>query len=63
MFLKDATCSRVLDKVLEVSGPKALRVFYKAHMKGQLQMLAAHEVANFTLQRLLQAASCKLVSG
>nr|XP_056719573.1 nucleolar protein 9 [Euleptes europaea] len=61
VFLKDATCSRVLDKVLEVSSPKALRSFYRVHVKGQLQALAAHQVANFTLQRLIQAASCKLL--
>ncbi|XP_058039274.1 nucleolar protein 9 [Ahaetulla prasina] len=61
VFLKDATCSRVLDKVLEVSGVKALRSFYKAHVKGQLRVLAAHKVANFTLQRLIQAASRKLL--
>ncbi|XP_061444969.1 nucleolar protein 9 isoform X2 [Rhineura floridana] len=61
VFLKDKTCSRVLDKVLEVSDPKALRSFYKAHVKGQLRVLAAHKVANFTLQRLIQAASGKLL--
>nr|XP_060635947.1 nucleolar protein 9 [Anolis sagrei ordinatus] len=61
VFLKDATCSRVLDKVLEVSNPKALRSFYKAHVKGQLRVLAEHGVANFTLQRLIQAASRKLL--
>ncbi|XP_053218767.1 nucleolar protein 9 isoform X4 [Podarcis raffonei] len=61
VFLKDATCSRVLDKVLEVSDRKALLSFYKAHMKGQLHVLAAHKVANFTLQRLIQAASRKLL--
>ncbi|XP_033025358.1 nucleolar protein 9 isoform X3 [Lacerta agilis] len=61
VFLKDATCSRVLDKVLEVSDRKALLSFYKAHMKGQLHALAAHKVANFTLQRLIQAASRKLL--
>ncbi|KAJ6653094.1 hypothetical protein lerEdw1_010180 [Lerista edwardsae] len=61
VFLKDATCSRVLDKVLEVSDAKALRSFYKAHVKGHLPVLAAHKVANFTLQRLIQAASCKLL--
>ncbi|XP_028557492.2 nucleolar protein 9 isoform X4 [Podarcis muralis] len=61
VFLKDATCSRVLDKVLEVSDRKALLSFYKAHMKGQLHILAAHKVANFTLQRLIQAASRKLL--
>ncbi|XP_070810387.1 nucleolar protein 9 [Pituophis catenifer annectens] len=61
VFLKDVTCSRVLDKVLEVSDVKALRSFYKAHVKGQLRVLAAHKVANFTLQRLIQAASRKLL--
>ncbi|CAI5791424.1 nucleolar protein 9 [Podarcis lilfordi] len=61
VFLKDATCSRVLDKVLEVSDRKALLSFYKAHMKGQLHVLAAHKVANYTLQRLIQAASRKLL--
>ncbi|KAH0626151.1 hypothetical protein JD844_000944 [Phrynosoma platyrhinos] len=61
VFLKDATCSRVLDKVLEVSDPKALRSFYKAHIKGQLRVLAEHGMANFTLQRLIQAASRKLL--
>ncbi|XP_054848623.1 nucleolar protein 9 isoform X2 [Eublepharis macularius] len=61
VFLKDATCSRVLDKVLEVSDAKALRSFYKVHVKGQLQVLATHQVANFTLQRLIQAAPPKLL--
>uniref|UniRef100_A0A8C5RPZ1 NOP9 nucleolar protein n=1 Tax=Laticauda laticaudata TaxID=8630 RepID=A0A8C5RPZ1_LATLA len=61
VFLKDATCSRVLDKVLEVSEVKALRSFYKTHIKGQLHVLSAHKVANFTLQRIIQAASRKLL--
>ncbi|XP_077169788.1 nucleolar protein 9 [Paroedura picta] len=61
VFLKDATCSRVLDKVLEVSDAKALRSFYKVHVKGQLRVLAVHPVANFTLQRLIQAAPRKLL--
>ncbi|KAJ7313168.1 hypothetical protein JRQ81_004442 [Phrynocephalus forsythii] len=62
VFLKDATCSRVLDKVLEVSDRKTLLSFYKAHIKGQLQVLAVHKVANFTLQRLIRAASPKLLA-
>nr|XP_020666133.1 nucleolar protein 9 [Pogona vitticeps] len=62
VFLKDAMCSRVLDKVLEVSDRKALLSFYKAHVKGQLQVLAVHKVANFTLQRLIRAASPKLLA-
>ncbi|KAM3823878.1 nucleolar protein 9 isoform 2-T3 [Vipera latastei] len=61
VFLKDPTCSRILDKVLEVSDAKALRSFYKVHVKGQLRALSAHKVANFTLQRLIHAASRKLL--
>ncbi|XP_060112304.1 nucleolar protein 9-like [Heteronotia binoei] len=61
VFLKDATCSRVLDKVLEVSDPKGLCSFYKVHVKGQLRDLAVHPVANFTLQRLIRAAPRKLL--
>uniref|UniRef100_A0A452GQK8 Uncharacterized protein n=1 Tax=Gopherus agassizii TaxID=38772 RepID=A0A452GQK8_9SAUR len=63
VFLKDPVCSRVLDKVLEVSEPRALRLLYRQHFRGQLRALAGHGVANFTLQRLLGAAPPKLVSG
>ncbi|XP_067389176.1 nucleolar protein 9 [Emydura macquarii macquarii] len=61
VFLKDPTCSRVLDKVLEVSEPPALRALYRQHFRGQLQALAGHRVANFTLQRLIGAAPPKLL--
>ncbi|XP_050774896.1 nucleolar protein 9 isoform X2 [Gopherus flavomarginatus] len=61
VFLKDAVCSRVLDKVLEVSEPRALRLLYRQHFRGQLRALAGHGVANFTLQRLLGAAPPKLL--
>lgn len=63
MFLKDPVCSRVLDKVLEVSARRALRALYRQHFRGQLRALAGHGVANFTLQRLIGAAPPKLVSG
>ncbi|XP_065270620.1 nucleolar protein 9 [Emys orbicularis] len=61
VFLKDPICSRVLDKVLEVSEPRALRALYRQHFRGQLRALAGHGVANFTLQRLIGAASPKLL--
>ncbi|XP_074838315.1 nucleolar protein 9 [Carettochelys insculpta] len=61
VFLKDPTCSRVLDKVLEVSEPRALRTLYRQHFRGQLRALAGHGVANFTLQRLIGAAPPKLL--
>ncbi|XP_038225647.1 nucleolar protein 9 isoform X1 [Dermochelys coriacea] len=61
VFLKDPVCSRVLDKVLEVSARRALRVLYRQHFRGQLRALAGHGVANFTLQRLIGAAPPKLL--
>ncbi|XP_006259794.1 nucleolar protein 9 isoform X2 [Alligator mississippiensis] len=61
VFLKDPTCSRVLDKVLEVSEPRALRMLYRHHFQGQLQVLAGHGVANFTVQHLIAAAPCKML--
>uniref|UniRef100_A0A8C0IMQ5 NOP9 nucleolar protein n=1 Tax=Chelonoidis abingdonii TaxID=106734 RepID=A0A8C0IMQ5_CHEAB len=61
VFLKDSVCSRVLDKVLEVSEPRALRLLYRQHFRGQLRALAGHGVANFTLQRLIGAAPPKLL--
>ncbi|KAG6921353.1 NOP9 nucleolar protein [Chelydra serpentina] len=61
VFLKDPVCSRVLDKVLEVSEGRALRALYRQHFRGQLRALAGHGVANFTLQRLIGAAPPKLL--
>lgn len=61
VFLKDPTSSRVLDKVLEVSERRVLRALYRQHFRGQLRALAGHGVANFTLQRLIGAASPKLL--
>ncbi|EMP30571.1 Pumilio domain-containing protein C14orf21 [Chelonia mydas] len=42
VFLKDPVCSRVLDKVLEVSARRALRALYRQHFRGQLRALAGH---------------------
>ncbi|KAG9465335.1 hypothetical protein GDO78_018493 [Eleutherodactylus coqui] len=59
VFLKDETCSRLLEKILEVSEKKQLRRLFKAHFEGQLQALAAHPIANFTVQRLIRAIQTK----
>lgn len=37
--------------------PSQLQSLFKDHLQGQLQTLAAHPIANFPLQRLLDAIS------
>ncbi|KAE8588556.1 hypothetical protein XENTR_v10022611 [Xenopus tropicalis] len=59
VFLKDETSSRLLERILEVSEKKQLRRVFKAHFQGQLRALAAHPIANYTVQRLLSAVQTK----
>ncbi|XP_004584778.2 nucleolar protein 9 [Ochotona princeps] len=55
LFLRDQTSSRLLEQVLLVLDPPQLQSLFKDHLQGQLQTLAAHPIANFPLQRLLDA--------
>ncbi|KAM6202885.1 nucleolar protein 9 [Rhynchocyon petersi] len=55
LFLRDQTSSRLLEQVLLVSEPPWLQNLFKDHFQGHLQTLAAHPIANFPLQRLLDA--------
>ncbi|KFO32088.1 nucleolar protein 9 [Fukomys damarensis] len=55
LFLRDQTSSRLLEQVLLVLEPPKLQSLFEDHFQGQLQMLAAHPIANFPLQRLLDA--------
>ncbi|XP_058149640.1 nucleolar protein 9 isoform X2 [Dasypus novemcinctus] len=55
LFLRDQTSSRLLEQVLLVSEPPKLQSLFVDHFQGQLQTLAAHPIANFPLQRLLDA--------
>lgn len=57
LFLRDQTSSRLLEQVLLVLDPPQLQSLFKDHLQGQLQILAAHPIANFPLQRLLDAIS------
>ncbi|XP_068109640.1 nucleolar protein 9 isoform X2 [Hyperolius riggenbachi] len=59
VFLKDETSSRLLERILEVSEKKQLRRLYNSHFQGQLGVLAAHPIANYTVQRLIRAAQSK----
>lgn len=55
LFLRDQTSSRLLEQVLLVLEPPRLQSLFVDHFQGQLQTLAAHPIANFPLQRLLDA--------
>uniref|UniRef100_F6PLI3 NOP9 nucleolar protein n=1 Tax=Monodelphis domestica TaxID=13616 RepID=F6PLI3_MONDO len=55
LFLRDQTSSRLLEQVFLVSEPPQLQSLFEEHFQGQLQTLASHPIANFPLQRLLDA--------
>ncbi|XP_012323358.2 nucleolar protein 9 isoform X2 [Aotus nancymaae] len=57
LFLRDQTSSRLLEQVLLVLEPPKLQSLFEEHLQGQLQTLAAHPIANFPLQRLLDAVT------
>ncbi|XP_072479681.1 nucleolar protein 9 [Notamacropus eugenii] len=55
LFLRDQTSSRLLEHVLLVSEPRQLQALFEGHFRGQLGALAEHPIANFPLQRFLDA--------
>lgn len=55
LFLRDQTSSRLLEQVLLVLEPPRLQSLFEDHFQGRLHTLAAHPIANFPLQRLLDA--------
>lgn len=57
LFLRDQTSSRLLEQVLLVLEPERLQRLFKDHFQGQLYSLAEHPIANFPLQRLLDAVT------
>ncbi|XP_021059046.1 nucleolar protein 9 [Mus pahari] len=57
LFLRDQTSSRLLEQVLLVLEAERLQRLYKDHFQGQLCSLAEHPIANFPLQRLLDAVT------
>ncbi|XP_006835449.1 PREDICTED: nucleolar protein 9 [Chrysochloris asiatica] len=57
LFLRDQTSSRLLEQVLLVLEPPRLQSLFEDHFQEQLQALAAHPIANFPLQRLLDAVT------
>ncbi|XP_069072127.1 nucleolar protein 9 [Pleurodeles waltl] len=59
IYLKDHTTSRLLEKIIEVSGKKQLKKLFRSQFQGQLLALSAHSIANYTIQRLIAAVPTK----
>ncbi|KAF5892804.1 nucleolar protein 9, partial [Clarias magur] len=56
VFLKDQSCSRLIQTVFQSSHKALLRDTYKNHLKNQLMPLALHPFANYTIQSLIAAS-------
>ncbi|KAG7319894.1 hypothetical protein KOW79_017037 [Hemibagrus wyckioides] len=56
VFLKDQSCSRLIQTVFQFSQKALLRDTYKNHLKNQLIPLALHPFANYTIQSLIAAS-------
>ncbi|NXV84799.1 NOP9 protein, partial [Calonectris borealis] len=59
--LQDPERSRLLEAAMAVAGPQRLRQLFQQQLKGRLQGVAAHRVANHGLQRLLDHAPADVV--
>ncbi|XP_062843687.1 nucleolar protein 9 [Trichomycterus rosablanca] len=61
VFLKDQSCSRLIQTVFQFSHKALLRETYRNHLKNQLMPLALHPFANYTVQSLIAASvNCKM---
>ncbi|KAK3534423.1 hypothetical protein QTP86_015218 [Hemibagrus guttatus] len=56
VFLKDQSCSRLIQTVFQFSQKALLRDTYRNHLKNQLIPLALHPFANYTIQSLIAAS-------
>lgn len=56
VFLKDQSCSRLIQTVFQFSHKALLQNTYKNHLKNQLMPLALHPFANYTVQSLIAAS-------
>ncbi|XP_027006656.2 nucleolar protein 9 [Tachysurus fulvidraco] len=56
VFLKDQSCSRLIQVLFQFSQKSLLRDTYKNHLKDQLIPLALHPFANYTVQSLIAAS-------
>ncbi|KAG9278726.1 nucleolar protein 9 [Astyanax mexicanus] len=56
VFMKDQSCSRLIQAVFQSSHKVLLQDIYKNHLKNQLMPLALHPFANYTIQSLIAAS-------
>ncbi|NXV75744.1 NOP9 protein, partial [Atlantisia rogersi] len=60
--LEDPERSRLLEAAMTAAGANQLRALYHHHLKGRLQHLANHRLANHGLQRFLDHAPTDLLT-
>ncbi|XP_073713916.1 nucleolar protein 9-like [Misgurnus anguillicaudatus] len=57
VFLKDPSCSHLIQTIFKFSHKALLRNVYRDHLKDQLMSLALHPIANYTIQTLISVSS------
>ncbi|KAF4117920.1 nucleolar protein 9 [Onychostoma macrolepis] len=57
VFLKDPSCSHLMQTVFSFSHKAVLRDVYRSHLRTQLMPLALHPIANYTVQSLITASA------
>ncbi|XP_016335308.1 nucleolar protein 9 [Sinocyclocheilus anshuiensis] len=57
VFLKDPSCSHLMQTVFSFSQKAVLRDVYRSHLRTQLMPLALHPIANYTVQSLITASA------
>ncbi|XP_051557463.1 nucleolar protein 9 [Myxocyprinus asiaticus] len=57
VFLKDPSCSHLIQTIFRFSHKALLRDVYRKHLRTQLMSLALHPIANYTIQTLIEAST------
>ncbi|XP_051990029.1 LOW QUALITY PROTEIN: nucleolar protein 9 [Xyrauchen texanus] len=57
VFLKDPSCSHLIQTIFRFSHEALLRDVYRKHLRTQLMSLALHPIANYTIQTLIEAST------
>ncbi len=57
VFLKDPSCSHLMQTVFSFSHKTVLRDVYRSHLRTQLMPLTLHPIANYTVQSLISASA------
>ncbi len=57
VFLKDPSCSHLMQTVFSCSHKTVLRDVYRSHLRTHLMPLTLHPIANYTVQSLISASA------